>query len=67
MVTKGDRLGVGRNGMGIWDGNIVKLGCDDGWIHISIKFTEKKKKKTTGREGDRSLWERSTCGERLFS
>ena len=34
--------------MGIWDGNIVKLGCDDGCIHINIKFTGKKKKRPQG-------------------
>ena len=28
MVTKGDSLGR-RDGQGIWDGNILKLGCDD--------------------------------------
>ena len=31
MVTKGDRWrGVGvRGGLGVWDGNVLKLGCDD--------------------------------------
>ena len=44
MVTKGDRLGVGKDGLGIWDGNAVKLGCDDGCTIISIiKFIELKK------------------------
>ena len=43
MVTKGDRLGVGKDGLGIWDGNTVKLGYDDGCT-IIIKFIELKKK-----------------------
>ena len=44
MVTKGDRVGVGKDGLGIWDGNAVKLGCDDGCTIISIiKFIELKK------------------------
>ena len=30
MVSKGDSLG-GRDRLGIWDGNVVKLGCDDGY------------------------------------
>ena len=30
MVSKGDRLrGAGGNGLGVWDGNAIKLGCDD--------------------------------------
>ena len=30
-----------RNGLGIWDGNVLKLGCDDGCTNINIiKFTE---------------------------
>ena len=28
MVTKGDRL-RGRDGLRVWDRNVVKLGCDD--------------------------------------
>ena len=32
-VTKGDRFG-GRDGLGAWDGNVLKLGCDDGCITI---------------------------------
>ena len=30
MVTKGDRLWGGRGGVGVWDGNVLKLGCGDG-------------------------------------
>ena len=33
-VTKGDRL-RGKDGLGIWDGNIVKLRCDDGCKNIN--------------------------------
>ena len=29
-------MGVGRGGLGVWDGN-VKLGCDDGCTAIHIK------------------------------
>ena len=41
MVITDDRCGVGRGGLGVWDGNVLKLGCDDGCatIHI-IKFIE---------------------------
>ena len=40
MVTKGDRF-WGRDGLGIWDGNVLKFGCDDGYITVSIiKFIE---------------------------
>ena len=49
MVPKEDRL-EGRDGLGVWDGNAVKLGCDDHCTTINImKFIElkaKKKKKT---------------------
>ena len=38
MVTKGDRLGVGGRCAGVWDGNFVKLGCDDG-RRIIIKLS----------------------------
>ena len=31
MVTKGDSLGE----PGVWDGNVVKLGCDDGCTTIN--------------------------------
>ena len=49
MVTKGDRL-LGRDRLGVWDGNAVKLGCDDGCTTINIiKFTEFKiNKKAAG-------------------
>ena len=41
-VTKGDRLG-GGDGLGVWDGNDLKLGCDDDCTIINIiKFTELK-------------------------
>ena len=43
MVTKGDRFGRGRNGLRVWDGNVVKLGCDDGCTtRNTIKFIEYK-------------------------
>ena len=46
MVTKGDRLFGGRDGLGVWDGNIVKLCYDDGYTTINIiTFIELKKKK----------------------
>ena len=33
----------GREGLGVWDGNVVKLGCDDGCTTINIiKFIELK-------------------------
>ena len=47
MVTKGDRLG-GRIYWRFGDGNVLKLGCDDGCTTVNIiKFTEffKKSKK----------------------
>ena len=31
MVTK-----VGRNELGVWNGNVPKLGCDDGCTTINI-------------------------------
>ena len=35
-------MGVGRGGLGVWDGN-VKLGCDDGCTTVNtIKFIELK-------------------------
>ena len=45
-ISKGDRLGgVGGGG---WDGNIIKLGCDDQCTTLNvIKFIELKKKKRT--------------------
>ena len=45
MVTKGDTVVVGRDGLGVWDGNVVKLGCDDGCTTVNIiKFTELRKR-----------------------
>ena len=44
MATKGDKL-KGR-GLGVWDGNVLTLGCDDGCTTINtIKLTEFKKEK----------------------
>ena len=35
----------GRGGLEFWDGNVLKLGCDDGCTTINIiKLTEFKKK-----------------------
>ena len=34
MVTKGD--GGSGNGLGVWDGDMVKLGCDDGYTTMNI-------------------------------
>ena len=34
-VNKGDRL-AGRDGLGVWDGNVLKLGYDDGCTTINI-------------------------------
>ena len=31
-----------KSGLGVWDGNVLKLGCDDGCTTINIKFTELK-------------------------
>ena len=44
MVIKGDRFGGRRkDGLGVWDGNVVKLGCGDGCTSINIiKFLELK-------------------------
>ena len=40
MLTKGESL-WGRDGLGVWDRNVVKLCCNDGRITIDIiKFTE---------------------------
>ena len=42
MASKGDRLAGGcsveggRDGLGVWDGNAVKLGCDDCCTTINI-------------------------------
>ena len=44
MVSKGDRLGGGEDALGVWDGNAIKLGCDDHCATINaIKFIEYKK------------------------
>ena len=41
MVSKGDTLRGGRNGLGVWDGNAIKLSCDDHCKTINvIKFIE---------------------------
>ena len=35
--------GGGGDGLGVWDGNAVKPGCDDHWTTINIiKFIELK-------------------------
>ena len=44
MVTKRDRWGVGRCGLEVRDGNVLKLGCDHGCTTINIIFKKKKKK-----------------------
>ena len=46
MFTKGDKLQgpEEKYGMGLWYGNVVKLGCDDVCTTTNIiKFTEFKK------------------------
>ena len=44
VVTKGDRLGGGKDGEGVGDGNVVNLGCDDSCKTIKIiKFIGLKK------------------------
>ena len=41
MVTTGDRCRQGGGGLGVWDGNVLKLGCGDGCTTINIiKFIE---------------------------
>jgi len=41
MVSKGDRFGGWRDTLGVWDGNAIKLGCDDHCTTINvIKFIE---------------------------
>ena len=45
MVSKGDWLGGGGSGLGVWDGNAMKLGCDNCCTTINvIKFIEFKNK-----------------------
>ena len=36
MVSKGDGLGGGKDGLGVWDGNVIKLGCDDHCTTINV-------------------------------
>ena len=36
MVSKGDRLQGGYNGLEVWDGNVIKLGCDDFCTTINV-------------------------------
>ena len=44
MVSKGDRLGGGGMGWGVWDGNDIKLDCDDCCTTVNVmKFIELKK------------------------
>ena len=42
MVTKGSRLWE-RDGLGVWDGNVIKLSCDDGGKNINNKIHGVKK------------------------
>ena len=43
MLTKSDSWGW-EGWTGVWDGNVLKLGCDDGCTTINIiKFIEFKK------------------------
>ena len=45
MVTKGDLLGGVRGRLRVWDGNVLKLGCDGGCTTINIiKFIQLKNK-----------------------
>ena len=53
MISKGDVLGGGKDGMGIGGGNAIKLGCDDHCTTINVikfielkKFKNKRQKKT---------------------
>ena len=36
MVSKGDSLGGGRDALGVWDGNTIKLGCNDCCTMINV-------------------------------
>ena len=36
MVSKGDSLRGGGNVMGVWDGNPIKLNCDDVCTTINV-------------------------------
>ena len=41
MVSKWDRLGGWGDALTVWDGNVIKFGCDDFCTTINvIKFTE---------------------------
>ena len=52
MVAKGDRLGGGRGGLGVWDRNVLKSGCDDGCATTNItKFIESFFKKKNLKQG----------------
>ena len=43
MISKGERLG--GDGAGVWDGNAVKLGCDDCCTTVNgIQFIKLKKR-----------------------
>ena len=43
MISKGYRLRVG-DGLGVWDGSAIKLGCDDHCTTINtIQFIELKR------------------------
>ena len=45
MVSKGDRLGCEGDRLGVWDGNAIKLGCDDHCTTVNvITHTELKNK-----------------------
>ena len=45
MVSKGDRLKGRGDGLGVWEGNAIKLGCDDYCTAINvIKVIELKKR-----------------------
>ena len=49
-------MGGGGDGVGVWDGNVVKLGCDDSCKTIKvIKFIEIKKKENLETEEVLSL------------
>ena len=57
MVSKGDRMGGRGDGLGVWDGNAIKLDCDDCCTTINvIKFTELKKTKSMEFLQDEEFW-----------
>ena len=45
MVSKGDRFGCGGMRWGVWDGNPIKLDCDDHCTTINAINSLSKKKK----------------------